>query len=69
MADFIVIVILIVLVGSALAYIIKEKKKGAKCIGCPAAGCCARKQNNASPCSCGSGSKAGTGGCHTDKKK
>ena len=32
---------LIIIVGLALWYIIKEKKKGNKCVGCPYAGeCC-----------------------------
>ena len=37
MADFIVAVILIAMIGGAVAYIIKAKKSGVKCIGCPAA--------------------------------
>ncbi|MCQ2508671.1 MAG: FeoB-associated Cys-rich membrane protein [Dorea sp.] len=37
--------ILLLLVGSALFYIRKEKKKGVRCIGCP----------NAGKCSCGCG--------------
>ena len=37
MADIIVGIILILLIGGAVAYIVKEKKKGTKCIGCPAA--------------------------------
>ena len=40
MADFIVIVILAVLIGAAVSYIIKAKKNGVKCIGCPAGGSC-----------------------------
>ncbi|MDO4976615.1 MAG: FeoB-associated Cys-rich membrane protein [Eubacteriales bacterium] len=40
MADIIVGVILIVVVGSACYYIWKEKKKGRKCIGCPSSGSC-----------------------------
>ena len=37
--------VLILIVGGALAYIIKKKKSGAKCIGCPdgescCGGCC-----------------------------
>lgn len=43
--DFIVIGIVAVLVILALTYMIKEKKKGVKCIGCPAGGHC---------CSCSS---------------
>lgn len=34
-ADVIIILILLAVVGLATAYIIKEKKRGAKCIGCP----------------------------------
>lgn len=36
MADFIVIAIVALLVGAAAYYIRKEKKRGVKCIGCPA---------------------------------
>lgn len=43
MADMIVIAILLILVGSAVAYIRKEKKRGAVCIGCPHAGACAKR--------------------------
>ncbi len=41
MADFIVVVILFAVLGVAILYIRREKKKGVKCIGCPAAGKCA----------------------------
>lgn len=40
MTNFIVILIVTVIVGVAIAYIVKEKKRGVKCIGCPAAGTC-----------------------------
>lgn len=40
MADLIVVGILIVIVSIAIVYIVKEKKKGKKCIGCPNAGQC-----------------------------
>ena len=40
MANIIVIIILVILVGSALTYIITAKKRGVKCIGCPAGGSC-----------------------------
>lgn len=52
MEDLIVIGILFVIVGAAVLYIWKEKKKGTRCIGCPSAGCCSgkgygnRKANN-----------------------
>ena len=41
MADLIVGGILLVIVGTAISYIVKAKKKGIQCIGCPAAGQCA----------------------------
>lgn len=40
METIIVIVILALILGGAVAYIYKAKKKGVKCIGCPAAGKC-----------------------------
>ena len=40
MENLIVIGILLVLVGAAVLYIWKEKKKGTRCIGCPSAGDC-----------------------------
>ena len=39
MADVILILILLVLVGAAIAYIVKAKKSGVKCIGCPVESC------------------------------
>jgi len=39
MENFIILAILIVVVGAAILYIYKEKKKGRKCIGCPYSGC------------------------------
>ncbi len=38
--DFIVIAVIVVIIGLALAYIIKAKKSGQKCIGCPDAKNC-----------------------------
>lgn len=40
MTDVIVLIILAVLVGGAVSYIVKAKKSGVKCIGCPAGGSC-----------------------------
>lgn len=40
MANIIIVIVLIVLVGAAGFYIVKEKKKGSKCIGCPNSDCC-----------------------------
>lgn len=40
MADFIVILILLLLVGGAVRYIVKAKKRGVKCIGCDCSSSC-----------------------------
>lgn len=50
MADFVVILILVLLIGGAVRYIVKAKKRGAKCIGCGSSGSC---------CSCSSCSTNG----------
>jgi hypothetical protein len=38
MTNIIVILVLLTIVGAAIAKIISEKKKGVKCIGCPHSG-------------------------------
>lgn len=48
-ANIVVSIILIAIVGGAIYYIYKEKKKGTRCIGCPMAGNCAKYKS---------------GGCH-----
>ena len=45
MADIIVGIVLVILVGAAIAYIVREKKRGVVCIGCPSAGTCASKNH------------------------
>ena len=53
MIDFIVGAVLVLLVGAAIAYIVKEKKRGVVCIGCPSAGTCSAKNNPGKVgCSC-----------------
>ena len=44
MADAIVLIILVLVVGGASAYLIRAKKNGVKCIGCPAGGSCPGSQ-------------------------
>ncbi|MFV0344322.1 MAG: FeoB-associated Cys-rich membrane protein [Anaerocolumna sp.] len=38
MVDIIIALIIIAIVGASITKIIIEKKKGAKCIGCPSSG-------------------------------
>ena len=57
MDNLIVIGILLVIVGAAVLYIWKEKKKGTRCIGCPADGHCSSN---------GCGKAKENCNCHTD---
>ncbi len=43
MADFIVVLIIVLLVMAAVLYIQKQRKQGVTCSGCPHAGTCAKK--------------------------
>jgi len=43
MINAVIILIVLMVVGVAIAYIIREKKRGVKCIGCPYAQQCANK--------------------------
>ncbi|MBQ9968075.1 MAG: FeoB-associated Cys-rich membrane protein [Oscillospiraceae bacterium] len=54
MTDIILIVILAVIVAAAAAYVIRAKKKGQKCIGCPHSGSCPSAQSG---CRCHSEEK------------
>ena len=58
MADFIVVAIIAVILILAIRYIVKAKKSGAKCIGCPDGCSCSGKSAGASGCGCG---------CHSEK--
>ena len=43
MDNFIIIAILVLIIGATTAYLIKKKKDGVKCVGCPYAEECAKK--------------------------
>ena len=43
MANVILILVLLAIIGLAAGYIIRAKKRGTKCIGCPAGCSCSRK--------------------------
>lgn len=40
MENVIALLVLVIILGLAVSYIVKAKKKGVKCIGCPAGGSC-----------------------------
>ena len=48
MIDAIIIIAIVLIVGSASFYLIRAKKRGQKCVGCPYS-----KECGSSSCSCG----------------
>lgn len=55
MIDIIIISLIALMLASAMTYIVKNKKQGGKCIGCPSAGCCSavkEKPRKCSPAGC-----------------
>lgn len=49
MTDILVVLILLAVLGGAAFYIVRAKKRGQKCIGCPHSGSCGKNGG----CSCG----------------
>ncbi len=43
MENYILIAVLVLIIALALGYVIKQKKKGVKCIGCPDSKTCSGK--------------------------
>lgn len=50
MDNFVVIAIVLIVIALVLLYIIKAKKSGIKCIGCPDAKTCQSKANSCGGC-------------------
>ena len=63
--DFLVIGIIALIVGGAIAFMIISNKRGKKCIGCPESGSCPAKKGGTDSCSgkCASGAA----NCHGKK--
>ena len=61
MTDLLIGIIVVVILGCAIGYIVKEKKAGTKCIGCPDSGVCSSQGKSACcSCSCGCGGESET---------
>ena len=61
MENVILIALLVAILGGAVAYIVKAKRNGVKCIGCSAGGNCGAKKGKSPAGGCGSCS--GCTGC------
>lgn len=53
MKDIIILAVILLIVGIALLYIRREKKKGTRCVGCPSGGNCSQRQSGGCDGSCG----------------
>ena len=70
MENAILIVMLVAILGGAVAYIVKAKKNGVKCIGCSAGGSCGgKKGGSCGGCNSGEGCGCGCGGNGDDAKE
>ena len=49
LTDIIIIAVIGLIVGAAIGYIVRAKRKGQKCIGCPYSGSC---PSGKSSCNC-----------------
>ena len=52
LADWIAVAVILLVIGGAAAYIIKAKKSGKKCIGCPYSSTCGKTNGAGNSCSC-----------------
>ncbi len=53
MENFIIVAVLLIIIGAAVVYIVKAKKSGVKCIGCPHSATCGGKCSGDCSGSCG----------------
>lgn len=53
MENILIIAVVVLVIGCATAYIVRAKKKGVKCVGCPYAETCGKGTENCS-CNCNS---------------
>ena len=53
MENLIIIAVLVIIIGGAVGYVIKAKKSGKKCIGCPDGATCGQHCSGCSGNCCG----------------
>ena len=51
MTDIIIVLVIVAIVGAAIAYIRKETKRGVRCVGCPDGGTCGGNCSGGCGCS------------------
>ena len=69
MIDYIIIGILIAIAAAIVFFLVRQKKQGVTCIGCPHGKQCGKAKGKS--CSCGGGEQHNCGGgccCHGESK-
>lgn len=52
MENYIILAVVAVILAAAVGYIVKQKKSGAACIGCPDGHSCPHSKNGGCSCHC-----------------
>ena len=68
MTDIILVAVIGAMVVAAVRYIIRARRSGAKCIGCPSGGCCSHGQGEMNSCACGGGGQEHGCRCHGEER-
>ena len=66
MTNVIAVIIILAILGAAIAYIVKEKRRGVKCIGCSAAAGCTHHAESAGATCRHEASEGCVCGCQSD---
>lgn len=56
MENVIIVVIMAAIIALAVRYVVKAKKSGRKCVGCPDGCCPSTEEESSCGCGCGCGS-------------
>lgn len=57
LSDLVAGVIVAIILTAAITYIVRAKRRGVKCIGCPVAGSCSSTQQASCECGCSAADK------------
>ena len=65
MENVILVFVLVAILGGAIVYIVRAKRRGIKCIGCPMGASCAKKGGFCGSCN----GEAGQSSCNCHEKE
>ena len=68
LVDYFVIGVIALIIGGAVIYVVREKKRGRACIGCPYCSSCAQKGGNCTEKSEENQGESGVLSAHSDSE-